>query len=231
MFSVKQIRPRVFHLEFDSWRELSMTFVRYQEFYESKYDNIRDSRFTLVQQMGAYCREYLKCNDSTWSWTSDWSGFNIPAETIKQVHDLGIPDPNHYDSLMLGIYGMIMCETFNMNAYIIGTYIDKKNKKLEASMLRHEMTHAMYYINNDYRNKVVDALSAIDEKLRQDLIKALSDQNYPPKTALDEINAYLTTGTMGYFTKIKDQNGLRKLTKQLKKLHLDHYDSFVNVVI
>lgn len=227
MFSVKQIRPKVYHLEFDSWREMSMTFVRYQEFYESKYDNIRDSKFTLVQQMGAYNREYLEDNDATWTYCSDWGGYNIPAEVIKQVHDLGIPDPNHYDSLMLGIYGMIMCDTFNKKAYIIGTHIDE-DEKLSESMLKHEMTHAMWYTNDEYREKALAIIDSVSEDLREALIDALAKQNYPRKTALDEINAYLTTGTCGYFDLIENQDELDEMTRLLKKLHREYYDKFIN---
>jgi len=206
-----------------------MTFVRYQEFYESKYDHIRDSRFTLVEHMGAYRREYLENNDELWCYPTDWAGYNLPASVIKQVHDLGIPDPNHYDSLMLGIYGMIMCETMGKAAYIIGTYVHEgEDENAGALTMKHELTHALFATNDEYREKVLEIINSVSVELREKLIGILAKNNYPRKTALDEINAYLTTGGGGYFDHVEDElPEFDDLKASLKKLHKIYYTKFM----
>lgn len=197
-----------------------MAFVRYTEFYESKYDWIRDSRFTLVEQMSAYCREYLKDEDATWSYTSDFSGFNFPADVIKHVHQLGIPDPNHYDSLMLGIYGLMHARAQGKPAYIIGTCSG------DDATLDHEMTHAMWYIDDEYREIALKAINACSQELRDSVVNALAEQNYPAKVAFDELNAYVTTGEAGFFDGVKQQEELDSLRASLRKLHRERFKKF-----
>jgi hypothetical protein len=154
MFTLRKVRSQVYHLSFDSSRELAMTFVRYTEFYESKYDHIRECQFTLVQQMSAYCQEHLKNKDADWSYCSDWRGFNIPVGVISEVHDLGILDPNHYDSFMKGVAEMIDADSMGKPAYLIGTA-----SAGSIDLLRHELTHAMYYVDAEYRRNVNRFLS------------------------------------------------------------------------
>lgn len=220
MFELKQLRPRVFHLKFDSSRELSLAFVRYTEFYESKYDHIRENKFTLVQQMGAYCREYLKDNNADWTYGSDWGGFNVPVSVIKQVHDLGILDFNHYDHIMIGVHDMIMCETLNKSAYLIGT------SSINDSLLHHEMTHAMFYLDDVYRNACTKLINLVSDELLAALVDAMNKQNYPTKVAIDEIQAYITTGEAGFFDHIKEQKELNVLRAKLRELHQKTYPVF-----
>jgi hypothetical protein len=179
-------------------------------------------RFTWVEEMGTYCREYLGDREATWSWTNDWSGFNIPCEVIQQVHELGIIDPNHYDSLMLGIHGLIMSETLHQKAYLIGTCGDE--------VLDHELTHAMFYVDGVYRANVERIFNKAPMKLREDLIDAMATQNYPRKTAIDEINAYITTGESGYFDTVKDQSELDDLRSKLRSLHRETFPDFIKSV-
>jgi hypothetical protein len=224
ILSLKQIRPQVFHIECASRRELGMLFLRYTEFYESKYDHIRGQRFTLVEQQQVYCREHLGSADANWTYTTDWSGYNIPARTIDEVHSLGIPDPNHYDSLMAGIYGMIKAEALGKEAYLIGT-----TKGCPVETLRHELTHALFCLNQDYRG---DASAIIHScGVLGHLCQILFDGNYPDKVHTDEINAYLTTGDA--FFNVSDYEFLQhteayKMTKAaLVELHQKYFMEFM----
>lgn len=220
MFSLTEIRPQVFHLKFDSRRELGMSFLRYTEYYESKYAHIRESKFTLVQQMSAYCRDHLSSPDADWSYTSDWSGYNIPADIIPQVHNLGIPDPNHYDALMAGVYGMIQSATLGKKAYLIGTFTGA-----DVSTLDHELTHAMFYLNDAYSSAVGDLIYKSPARLP--LEKALYKAGYPRKVAIDEIQAYLTTGGYTAFDELGCQEDITDLKNRLVSLHLRYFDVFV----
>jgi hypothetical protein len=221
MFSLTQIRPRVFHLKFNDSREMSMTFFRYTEFYESKYDSIRGHKFTMAQHMGLYCREYLKNNNLDWTYCTDWGGYNIPVDIIKQVHDMGILDPNHYDSFMYSIYHMIMSQTQNKSAYLIGTYGEKKD-----SLLKHEMAHAMFYVDTNYKKEVTDLIQRTDQNLIKSLYKILSDQNYPAKVLDDELQAYLTTGDYGWFKKFSRKKDFKSFESKMRKIYRSHIKNF-----
>jgi hypothetical protein len=227
LLKVEQLRPQVFHVYADSQRELGMLFLRYTEFYESKYDHIRGKQFTLVQQMSAYCREHLLSPDADWSYTTDWSGYNFPAETIRQVHDLGILDPNHYDSLMYGLHGMIEAETVGKPAYIIGTSCSSKQTTLD-----HELAHAMYYLNEDYRKWVGRILDFFTYRhLVAKLGSRLASQNYPSKVHADEIQAYITTGEGSIFDTVPEDPQetalLDELRSKLKAAFAHHFPSFM----
>lgn len=223
MFTLRKVRSQVYHLSFDSSRELAMTFVRYTEFYESKYDHIRECQFTLVQQMSAYCQEHLKNKDAGWTYCSDWSGFNIPVSVISDVHELGILDPNHYDSFMKGIQEMIDCDTLGMPAYLIGT---ATTAAIET--LRHELTHAMYYVDKEYRRYVIRAISSASSGLLFQLGQCLFSANYPSKVHADEINAYIATGEGCLFENVPERfaKELESLRTELIKLHEDYYEAF-----
>jgi hypothetical protein len=225
ILSVEQIRPQVFHIHADSRRELGMLFLRYTEFYESKYDHIRGNKFTLVQQMSAYCREHLLSPDADWSYTTDWSGYNFPAEVIKQVHDLGIPDPNHYDSLMYGLYGMIESETVGKPAYVIGTSDCSK-----GTTLNHELAHAMYYLDKEYKDWVHRILDYYTFRITvRKMGQCLSYANYPEKVHADEIQAYVTTGEGEMFKSLEGDSTLelKGLRADLAKAHAQHFPKFM----
>lgn len=212
----------MYHLYFDDARELSMAFFRYTEFYESKYDQIRGKKFTWVQQMGFYCREYLQDNNADWSYGSDWGGFNIPLSVIKQVHDLGIPDPNHYDSLMIAIHDMVFCDSLGKETYLVGT-----SSSTEKSLLRHELTHAMFHIDEEYRKESTLIIESAPRKLEDALKEVLRNANYPDKVHIDEIQAYITTGEGGHFDDV-EENGLEELRSCLRALHKKTYKKFYN---
>lgn len=82
--------------------------------------------------MSWYVKEQSK--DGSFSYPQDWGGFNLPVDIISKVHELGIDDPNHYDSLMFALYRMISAQCDG--AYLIGV-----GKGVELD--EHEMTHAM----------------------------------------------------------------------------------------
>ena len=237
MFSLTKVRDGVYHLEFESPRELGMTFVRYQEFYESQYDHIREKSFSLVEQMGTYVRLQNKDENSDWSYPNDWGGYNIPAEVIKQCIDAGIPDPNFYDAFMKGVYHFIMADCNHGKAYLIGTYLEEvdedateedleKKAAKEEGYFKHEMTHAMFYLVPEYKEACLEFLGAIDNDLRKELFAAIYEHGYPEKVTLDEIQAYITTGEAGYFDEVKNQNGLDILRNQLRSLWREHYPTF-----
>jgi len=212
MFTFKRLRDRLYELRFEDRYEMCMTFLRYQEFYESpRYEG---RKFTLAEYMSWYAKAQSQVG--TFSYPEDWGGFNIPADTIKKVQALGISDPNHYDALMGSLYTIISAQCDD--AYLIGVTHD-------ARIDMHETTHAMYHIDREYRNGCKGILNEADPELINALKQVLFKRGYTEVTALDEVQTYLTTGD-ACFKDHKKAPGYRALQRKLKELHAKHYPAF-----
>lgn len=215
MFTFKKLRDRLYELRFDDSHEMCMTFLRYQEFYESP--RYVGRKFTLAE----FISWYVKCQskDGTFSYPQDWGGFNIPVRIIQEVNDLGIDDQNHYDEFMWAISRMISTQCDD--AYLIGV---EKSGKLDV----HEMTHAMFHIDTDYRNKVLATLNLFQYvDLVGPLRNVLINNGYADVTSLDEVNAYLVTDDCGYFDDFSQQPVYIKLQAELRALHDLYYPVFI----
>lgn len=216
MFSLTKYAPRVYHLQFDHQFDLCATFMRYQEFYESANPRFVNSSFTLSEFELWYTKDSGK---EQFTYHSDWAGFNMPLDIIKRVHDCGIPDPNMYDSFMWGIYKMI--DTLEGDCYIVGSSKD-------VDIIDHELTHAMYYVNQDYKREVDDRISSIcNSELLDELYNVLTDEGYAPHVFVDEINAYLTEYQM--YQAFEDEElmnipGFKALRQDLMKIRKRYFE-------
>ncbi len=214
MFSFRKLRKRLYELRFDSTHEMCMTFLRYQEFYESP--RFEGRKFTIAEFMSWYVKDQSKTG--TFSYPQDWAGFNLPVRVIAQVRSLGIDDPNHYDDLMSFIYSTIVAECDD--AYLIGL---EKSGTLD----RHEMTHAMFHIDGAYQQQVLHALEHVQKDLVEELKAILLDNGYAESTATDEVNAYVTTGDCGFFEAHRDTPEYKELQRVLMIIHDTYYPIFI----
>lgn len=224
MFSLTKIRERVYALKFDKSYELCMAFLRYEEFYENLNPRYRGHSFTIVEFMSWYTTKFAKGKyKGIFTFTEDWGGFNLPVNIIDQVHKLGIPDPNHYDALMAGIYGLISVEA--EDAYLIG--ISSENNE---GFKEHELTHAMWHVDQEYKQKItniIDEASQQDPSFIKQIKKALSDEGYVDAVMNDEISAYVATGEEGFFSKVKNKKMMTQLRKDIKAVHKKHFKAFL----
>jgi|SRR6478735_637575 len=214
MFSFKKLRKQLYELRFDNAHEMCMTFLRYQEFYESP--RFEGRRFTIAEFMSWYAR--FQNDSGVFSYPQDWGGFNLPVRIISQVQEMGIDDPNHYDDLMSFIYSIITAECDD--AYLIGL---EKGGTLD----RHEMTHAMFHIDVLYRQHVLYALENVQNDLVKELKAILLDNGYAESTALDEVNAYVTTGDCDFFEAHRETPEYKELQRCLMTLHDTYYPIFI----
>lgn len=213
MFTFKKLRDRLYELRFDDAHEMCMTFLRYQEFYESPRYVGRS--FTLAEFISWYVKEQSK--DGTFSYPQDWGGFNIPVRIIGEVNDIGIDDNNHYDDFMWSISRIISTQCDD--AYLIGL---EKGSSLDV----HELTHAMFHIDQSYQVNAL-VIMAVYKDLTNSLRKILFDNGYADVTSLDEVNAYLVTEDYTFFEDKKNLPEFHKLQAELKALHDCHYPVFI----
>lgn len=178
MFSLSQLENQIFLLTFDNKYDLTMTFLRYQEFYE--FDN-----FNIIDFMEHYSKTK---GNGVFSYPNDWSGFYLPSESIREVWKTGIPDPNKYDTLMKTVYKD--CEkASNSDCFCIIGIVDGDLKTLQ-----HEMAHALYHINKSYRSKMNKAIKSLKSNHYKILHDTLLKMHYTKEAIDDEIQAYCATG-------------------------------------
>jgi hypothetical protein len=157
----------------DSQEELGLTFMRFQEFYESTNPKFRNNIFTIGQLRKWYSEKY-----GSNSYHTHWIGFNLPSSVLIPFKD-GLFDPlTTEENRLLDLF-----RYRNDKFYIIGAQ--------NNSVLRHELSHALYASNTQYKNEIDNFITKNQNKL-QKMIKLLLKKGYCKEVLNDEIQAYIT---------------------------------------
>lgn len=174
-FQIEEIFPNLIHLKFKSKKDLTSTFLRIQEYYESP--KFRNTIFSLKEFHIWYSNQKGK-----FSYLTDWAGFNVPCKAFKPFLN------NEFKNLTRR--ELILLESIKNRKgkfYVIGTYRGS-NSKNNAIALKHEIAHALFHMNPKYKREVLKVLKTIDLKL---MIQDIEDQGYHKSVLKDEANAYI----------------------------------------
>jgi len=183
-FELKQLNNNIFVLTFDDQYDLAMHFLRWSEFAESTDDKIRGTHFKILD----FIESYAKSHKNSFSYPSDWAGFNLSSRVFSQYPWDAIPDPNQYDAFMKKVVSFIYQVTAGDPFYLIGHVTGQDD------IVDHEMAHAMYDRNTEYMKQAGILMNKIPEKNYLDLWNAIVDMGYPESVVRDEMQAYLSTG-------------------------------------
>jgi len=185
-YKIKMVRPNVFAVVVEDDYQLAMTFCRVQEFYESSNEEFRGKNFSIWKFMDWYSREH----NGSFTYASDWAGFNIPFEVLEQCMNEMKEIESPYDKVMQSIYNLVKNQKTEGKAYIIGV------PDLDGPTFIHEVCHALYYTNDEYK----EAADKITQELKRSIPTAynffcrnLKTMGYAEEVFDDEIQAYLTT--------------------------------------
>ena len=200
MFKLESVHDRVWHLSFDRQEDMALTFLRYQETYESPNDAFRTAPFTIEQFKTWYAAEY-----GEFSYVTDWSGFNIPTKVIADVRSRGIADPDDRDRLMSSILTIT-----GPDAYLVGSLGD-------IGTVRHELLHALFFIEPGYA-EACRKLYATESQYHRDMLECtLKQMGYAPHVYLDEIQATLANNELHHYTEV-DMNMVHSLAEYFSDL-------------
>ena len=195
-----EVLPRVYHVNMKDQETLARCFCRFQEHFESP--KFRGKVFTLGE-----FREWYKESqgeDGQFSYYQDWNGFNIPSY-VFDAFKRGLFDPLTEDEQYL----LNLFKDKDYEFYVIGTHSGD-----DKESLRHEMCHALYYLNSEYKKEVQEYLVNFD--LRK-LNKWLLEMGYCEEVLLDECHAYLASDSTylkkdhGIVIKGNPERGLKKI--------------------
>ena len=157
----------------DSQEELGLTFMRFQEHYESANPKFRDNIFTIGQLRHWYSETYGANN-----YHSTWVGFNFPSKVLIPFKE-GLFDPLTIEENRLLDLFRYRKDSF----YIIGAQ--------NNATLRHELAHALYASNEQYKREIDNFIKKYTNKFKK-LSNILLKKGYCKEVINDEIQAYIT---------------------------------------
>jgi len=189
-WTISEIRRGVLLVEADTQYEISSMFLRPQEFYESPFDKIKDQHFLLENYMDLYAEKY-----GTFSYYSDWCGFNIPSHVLRRFFKVFSEDLNHKEIILRYLIQTVRpnfdgsLDLKDDNFYLIGCCKEKKNKET----IKHETAHAYYYLHPKYSCKMVKLINDLSDDLFNRAENTLREMGYAGDFIYDELQAYLAT--------------------------------------
>lgn len=190
MFSLKKLADRIYLLRFETRYDLAMTFMRYQEFYESPNSRFRGKPFTIASFTKWYTHEY---GDGKFTYVEDWAGFNFPVAIIDAVWDTGIEDPSHYDHFMRSVAAYVKDDSQNDGCYLIGSSVEG------PCVVTHEVAHALYFTDPEYKKRAETLIqNFLPSVVFEPIADVLRDSCYTETVLLDEIQAYCVEGYIEY---------------------------------
>jgi len=184
---VKQIGKKIHHLHYKKQRNLTSTFLRFQEYYESP--KFEGKIFTLDEYKEWYIKQKGK-----FTYYTDWKGFNIPGRILKPFRKGKFNPLTEKEKGILKLF-----KGKKRKFYIIGTYGNKKGS------IKHETAHALFYLYPMYRVKVLFELGKHNLEATKKKLKKTS--GYADDKLEDELRAYL----------IEDNKIVKSKHKKLKE--------------
>lgn len=155
----------------DSQDELGLTFMRFQEHYESP--RFKNQIFTQGQLKQWYSETYGANN-----YHQCWVGFNFPSKVLVPFKQ-GLFDPLTPEEHRL----LDLFKYRHDDFYIIGAQ--------NNSILRHELSHALYASNPKYKEDIDSFLHKNRAKLSKSN-KYILSKGYCKEVLNDELQAYIT---------------------------------------
>lgn len=166
----RRVGPGIYVLRFKTQYELTSTFLRVQEHYESP--EFHGRVFSLEQYMDWYAARH-----GNFTYYQDWSGFNVPSTAFAPFY-AGAFDPlTHKERRLLALFAGL-----KGRFYVIGIY------EGHGSTLTHELAHALFFTDSDYRKGVREAMRSYDTRT---LGRQIAKAGYAQHVIEDETQAYL----------------------------------------
>lgn len=174
-----KITEQIIAVQVNDDYERAMLFCRAQEFYESPCKKFRGKKFSIWDYFSWYSKK-----NGCFSYTKDFTGFNMPLIVAKKCYELNeLETP--YDRVMKEIVDRYFVN--GEKKYIVGV------DSLKNSLFDHEMCHAMYYVDQEYRTRTNEITESISEKNIKRMKKNLSGMGYCLSVFKDEVQAYMAT--------------------------------------
>jgi hypothetical protein len=171
MLKAEKIKSGIYMVSADSHAELSATFVRFQEHYESP--EFRGKIFSLDEYKTWYEDRY-----GGWTYEEDWSGFNFPGHILRPFRD-GLFDPLTDGEREL----MALFDSLEGDFYVIGTN--------DPAAVEHEICHGLYHTDPGYKREMDILVSNLPADQKGRLERFLIKAGYHEAVFVDEMQALI----------------------------------------
>ena len=189
----------IYLVRFETQYELAATFLRVQEYYESKRFSGRV--FSLEQYMDWYATQF-----GGFTYYEDWSGFNVPSRALQPFYEGKFDPLLEKEKRLLQLF-----RHERAPFYVIGV----ANTGSRRDMI-HELAHALFFTNATYRQAVRTAMRGYDTSA---IKRELTRLGYARHVIPDEVHAYLVAPTSGLGGPSQALAPLRKTLRVLFKRH------------
>jgi hypothetical protein len=197
--NITQPIKNLYLVEFKKHSDLCYTFLRFQEYYESP--EFKNKVFTLKE----YKKWYNEDRDQDrFTYCEDWAGFNIPDYVLEPFIGNLFNPLSKLEKSFLDAF-----KDLPKPFYIIG--VSEKAMKVETKL--HELAHGLWYLNKNYRKRVIDIINKIPKSEIKKIHKELKRMGYHKDVFDDETHAMVLSS---YYTFIPHWN-----IKIPKKVYLD----------
>jgi len=193
--------------DFKDQVDMAKLFLRFQEFFESP--KFKGQAFTLAEFETWYIQQKGK-----FSYYEDWDGFNFPISNLEEFYNGKFDDLSASEQEFLDFLKPLR----GNQVYIIAVA-----KNSVATTKTHELAHALYQVNPQYRAKARALVMAADTtKIREYLL--LDAGNYHPDVLDDEVHAWLMNNATDLLDAGVDIAPYQGLIESLKEL----FQSFID---
>jgi hypothetical protein len=202
LFTPRMVAPQVLHLEFNDQVEMGEAVFRFQEYYESpKFKNKFFSREEFKQW-------YFKENNTSEFTYTEVDAFNFPSNILKPFFAGKFGPLNAAEKSLLDLFSH-MPENF---------YVTLSVKGGDPDGFEHEMSHALYFLDKDYNDRVNAVLAKYDLRpLQQFIVKTWG--NYHQDVLQDEAHAWLLHNEKDLRSAGFDTDSLLEMSKELKIIY------------
>ncbi len=176
--TVEKIKPYLHHIQFPNQHDMSVCMLRFQEYYESP--EFKGKFFTLDEFKPWYSNKF---GNGEFTYYKDWSGFNIPSEILKPFYEGKFNPLSKEEKELLNKFTDV-----EGDFYIIATF---ENYQHLEETFRHEVAHAMFRFNKEYKDEIKNILNGKDFKELQKVLT--EDWGYHKDVLEDETHAFILT--------------------------------------
>lgn len=176
---LEQVTKNIILIKCEKTQELAETVMRFQEYYESGFPEIRGKIFTLGYLKKLYSE---KNGASTYAGNSlvdaDYGGFNFPGHVLNPFIK-GLFDP-----LTEGERAVVDLFRYREDDFYIIAVADDN-----ASSMQHEINHGLFYTNKEFRDETTALIRGWDQF--ENFKNMMRDWGYCDEVMVDEAQAYI----------------------------------------
>jgi len=147
----------------------------------------------------------------SFSYLEDFDGFNIPSSVLRPFKKGRFDPLSRKEKRFLALF-----KGFPEPFYIIGV-----SKPLDIPTVKHEIVHALFYLDRAYRTKVIQAISEHPPAAK--FKKALKRMTYHKAVWVDETNAYAIANPDPLAEHGLRINRTKRIQQILRQLFIDHF--------